>query len=85
MLSNNFASTLPSVLLGFFVAILLAKYLMKKTIIRQYKFIAFGVSWIWAAVISTYANIPDLQTAIIVAFAMTVFCTVCITILANKK
>jgi uncharacterized membrane protein len=85
MLSNSFASTLPSVLLGFFITILFAKYALKKTIIRQYKFIAFGVSWILAALISNYAGISDIQMAIIIALVITMFCTISITILVNKK
>ncbi len=85
MLASSFASTLPSVLFGFFIAILFAKYALKKTIIRQYKFIAFGVSLIWTALISNYASISDIQTAIIIALAITFFCTISITILVNKK
>jgi len=85
MLGHSFAFVLVPVLIGFFIAILLAKYAMKMTIIKQYKFIAFGASWIWAALISSYPSIAGTHTAIIIALVAGIFCTISIIILVNKK
>ena len=76
---------LPSVLLGFFVALIICKFTIKRVIIAQNKLIAFGISWVWSALIANYANIGQIETKSIVSLIISISCTVGVVMLVTKK